>query len=124
MTAVEHLRKVEWTMGNGQCGTCYGLGVSFHKSRGASQIGHEKECGLAGALASLGEKPLYKGEFDPGYDFESYWNDDGLMCSRLKCYPPPPETKKQKCRRESQQRDWAKILNDAFEKTIMREVVG
>ena len=71
--AVEYLRKLEWSMGNGQCPECHGLHEKWHDEishRNAEQIGHVAECNLAAALVDLGEKPLMLGDFFSDYRWE------------------------------------------------------
>lgn len=66
---IEFLRRDEWTMGNGQCGECCGLGTGFlHGSFGGHEdvgrIGHRPACALALSLEELGEEVLWMGELD------------------------------------------------------------
>lgn len=51
----KELIETEWSMGNGQCPICYGLGPSFERQeRGEygdpSKLGHKKDCLLSMAL--------------------------------------------------------------------------
>jgi len=62
--ALEYLLKDEWTMGNGQCHVCCGLGESFvYGVNQGTEWGHEKGCSLAKAIKSLGGNPFYKRTF-------------------------------------------------------------
>jgi len=61
MTPIEYLLKDEWTMGNGQCGECYGKGMRFLRQDMPEEIGHERTCGKAQAIKDLGGNPLIKG---------------------------------------------------------------
>lgn len=51
------LRLIEWKMGNGQCHFCYGS--EPRTGWWTKTVGHEKDCGLAALLNSLGEKPTW-----------------------------------------------------------------
>ena len=64
--ALEFLTKTEWTMGNGQCGDCCGLGESFvfgWGCGGRDSWGHELMCPRAKAIESIGGNPFYKSTF-------------------------------------------------------------
>lgn len=57
-------------MGNGQCEICSGLDTHWYESGqewDAGEIGHEEGCSIALALQALGEKPIMKGKWEPGY---------------------------------------------------------
>lgn len=71
--AIAYLRRDEWTMGNGQCGECYGVsdrfaaGCSSHRERFGSAFiydretpGHIRGCALAIALESLGQVVMWR----------------------------------------------------------------
>lgn len=69
--AIKALREREWTMGNGQCEICHGLDTHWYETGQeweASAIGHEKGCAVSLALQVLGESPIIKGEWEPGYE--------------------------------------------------------
>ena len=103
---MSYLTEQEWSMGNGQCPECCGIGVGFHMQDHSSRIGHKKGCKLAKQLKEIGGKPMMIGDFDPGYEFESYWSESGFLSNRLKCYPPPPPT--------SRDIEWGKSIEDIF----------
>jgi len=65
--ALAFLKKDEWTMGNGQCPTCYGLAVGHFWHHGNS-LGHEPNCKRAEAIKELGGEALMI--------------SDGLVCDR------------------------------------------
>jgi len=70
---LEKLRKKhEWTLGNGQCKICGGMGPSFYHPehhnpyRQPEDIGHEKNCLFALGMQALGLEPIFIGEFLKG----------------------------------------------------------
>jgi hypothetical protein len=60
------LRKIEWSMGNGQCPECQGLsptfayGVSDSGYHEPHKTGHKRKCSLADAIASCGQSVFYR----------------------------------------------------------------
>ena len=85
MTALKYLKNKEWSMGNGQCPECCGVPSSWHGNPThltAETIGHEKGCLLAASIRDIGGETLMVGDFD-GPDYETYWNDNGLLSTRL-----------------------------------------
>ena len=55
----KYLRKKEWSMGNGQCDECEGLGpdmytLSRRVTADPSSFGHEKDCKFAKMMVELG----------------------------------------------------------------------
>ncbi len=67
---VSRLREKEWSMGNGQCPACGGLGPGFyHKEnpkfigRTVSDIGHSKFCLFARMMKDYGMNPVMLGHF-------------------------------------------------------------
>ena len=66
--AVKYLRKIEWSLGNGQCPECFGAppGWTGHPCyRNAASIGHKEDCDLARSLLGLGEKVFLLGDYTP-----------------------------------------------------------
>lgn len=68
MSCLNYLKKLEWSMGNGQCPECCGVPPSWyghpcHRTYGS--IGHHKGCKLAASLKELGDSPLMMGEYTP-----------------------------------------------------------
>lgn len=67
---VTYLRRLEWSMGNGQCPECAGHPDRSQWRRhpayliggGPKWLGHEPSCILAACLRDLGEVPLMKGD--------------------------------------------------------------
>ena len=58
--ALAFLLKDEWTMGNGQCHTCRGLGETFcYGPNEEAHWGHLPACELAVAIKALGGNPFY-----------------------------------------------------------------
>ena len=49
----KYLRKKEWSMGNGQCDECEGLGPDM-LGWDPSTFGHEKDCKFAKMMVELG----------------------------------------------------------------------
>lgn len=60
--AVAHLRKNEWTMGNGQCHVC--CGKDPDNGWWTHEVGHEPGCSLAEALESLGQEVEWEHDND------------------------------------------------------------
>ena len=58
MKALQFLRRDEWTMGNGQCGECYGS--SPGKDWWTTSHGHKMDCALAEAIQSLGGQVMWE----------------------------------------------------------------
>lgn len=85
--AAQYLRKLEWSIGNGQCPECLGvpedwLGNPNHLK--ASSIGHKPECKLAAALVAVDEVPLMRGQFRSSVEYEHCITDSGGFSTRLK----------------------------------------
>jgi hypothetical protein len=64
-SAPAYLRRIEWSLGNGQCPECYGvpedwLGHPCYPTR--DTLGHKPGCQLAEALRDVGEAPLTMGD--------------------------------------------------------------
>lgn len=81
------MKKLEWSMGNGQCPECCGVPASWHGQPGhmtTDTIGHEAECPLAAALRDAGETPLMKGDFTSNVEFEHYISESGFFGTRPK----------------------------------------
>lgn len=97
MKSIDYLRKIEWSMGNGQCPECYGvsekwLGHPMYLT--GKRIGHKLNCPLANALVELGEEVVIIGSFKSDLEYESYISDDGLFGTRLKTKEGCPNLKK------------------------------
>ncbi len=60
--ALNSLLKYEWSMGNGQCHLCYGLGKGFYPQNAYEEIGHKKTCGIGLAIREFGGDTYFKGE--------------------------------------------------------------
>lgn len=87
MTAVEYLRKREWSMGNGQCPDCCGVPQDWHGHPchlTAETIGHAPNCPLADALRHAGETPLMKGDYKSDVVYENFWDEKGFADTRAK----------------------------------------
>lgn len=68
------LKKVEWSMGNGQCPCCDGLSKEFYPENKPKDLGHKKTCGLAAAMLALGmRKPLYLGQSKLADKYRAGW---------------------------------------------------
>lgn len=72
--AVEYLRSVEWSMGNGQCPACRGVhpgwfGHPLYLTPG--KIGHKLDCEIAAALLGSGETALRLGDFKSDKAYET-----------------------------------------------------
>lgn len=83
----EYLKKMEWSMGNGQCPECCGVPASWHGHpchMTTENIGHEADCSLAAALRDAGEAPLMKGDFTSNMEFEHYITESGFFGTRPK----------------------------------------
>lgn len=68
VTAVEYLKRREWSMGNGQCPECSGCHAGWYGhplNVTPDTIGHQRGCILASALQSEGADVLWVGEFEP-----------------------------------------------------------
>ena len=63
MSAAKWLRRKEWSMGNGQCPECCGMGEmiaanwKFHGM--PAEYGHKDGCEFAKALEELGEQAVW-----------------------------------------------------------------
>ena len=55
-------KSFEWSMGNGQCPACYGLGPVFDGHPANEPTGHELDCELAILMDKAGEYPLFKSD--------------------------------------------------------------
>ena len=87
MSVRDYLKRQEWSMGNGQCPECCGVPASWHGHpchMTADTIGHELDCPLADAMAELGMRPLYVGEYKSADQFETYISDSGIIGTRPK----------------------------------------
>ena len=84
MSALEYLKKQEWAMGNGQCPDCCGLGKFFTMQYDDKDIGHKLNCKLAESIKELGGEPLYLGNYNSGFAYESYISESGLLGRRVK----------------------------------------
>ena len=87
MKTIDYLRKEEWSMGNGQCPECYGAPESFHGHpchNTSDTIGHEADCDLALSLQELGELVVFIGDYKSDDVYESYWDEDGFLATRIK----------------------------------------
>lgn len=66
MTALEFLRKDEWTMGNGQCPDCCGHAPGKWAPHPCvptkAHEGHKPDCGRAAAITELGGAVVYATE--------------------------------------------------------------
>lgn len=85
MSALDYLRKKEWSMGNGQCPECCGVheGWLGHPLYLTDEgIGHKTECDLAAAIKSAGGEPLMIGQMNTGRKFETYWTASGFLSTR------------------------------------------
>ena len=56
-------KPLEWSMGNGQCPSCNGLGPVFDNPFDfrRDSIGHEEGCELAQLMLDAGKSPMMKG---------------------------------------------------------------
>lgn len=84
---IDYLKKLEWSIGNGQCPECNGVPESWHGHplhMTADSIGHDRKCQLAEALLECGEKPMMKGDFSSDVEFEPFIGDDGSLGTRHK----------------------------------------
>ena len=57
--------QTEWSMGNGQCPMCGGLGPLFARQERPVNIGHVVGCPLGVAMQGSGQKVLWRGAFTP-----------------------------------------------------------
>src|SRR5271167_2064177 len=74
MSSLAYLKKKQWSMGNGQCPDCCGVPKSWlgHPLYlDGTEIGHERKCSLAAAIADAGGKPLYIGDYKPKIKYET-----------------------------------------------------
>ena len=110
-TTIEFLRKKEWSMGNGQCPDCCGLGVTFEKQSDAKDIGHKKNCTRAKALRELGEKPLMKGKYVPEFEWEDFLTENGIFGRRHKTPDGCPKYK-QWAIKDSER--WKKLFEEIY----------
>ena len=65
-TAITYLRRLEWSMGNGQCPECCGASDDgrWHGHplyRLLSDLGHKLDCALANSIEELGGEVTYRG---------------------------------------------------------------
>lgn len=84
--ALEYLKKLEWSMGNGQCPDCEGVPPRWHGHPlylTADRIGHKCGCPMAQALTYLGETPLMCGEYKSNNVYETYIKQSGILSTRL-----------------------------------------
>jgi hypothetical protein len=59
------LRKLEWSMGNGQCPECHAQGPSWLGFGGwGSHVGHTKKCPVAKTLVDAGLAVVFKTRYD------------------------------------------------------------
>ena len=84
--ALKHLKKLEWSMGKGQCPDCEGVPPRWHGHPlylTADRIGHKWGCPMAQALTDLGEIPTMCGEYKSNNVYETYIKQSGILSTRL-----------------------------------------
>ena len=109
--ALQYLKSLEWSMGNGQCPDCCGVPASWHGHplhMTTENIGHGATCALAASLMALGEKPLMQGEFNSDAEFEHFISAGGFYGTR-------PKTADGCQRYEAEAVKMRKIWDDAIE---------
>lgn len=73
-------RKREWSMGNGQCDECYGLGLKFYPQRlSMSEIGHEEGCSIGLMIRECGGDVLFKSEQSKEITHKLVSNAEGIL---------------------------------------------
>lgn len=70
--SIKYLEEREWSLGNGQCDECNGLGPKFYGHHEAKELGHERSCKFAKLLVDLGAFPIYKGAYPKTPEGEAY----------------------------------------------------
>jgi hypothetical protein len=96
MSALEFLKKEEWSMGSGQCPKCCGsneswLGHPLHLD--SKKIGHKSDCELALAIKETGGNTLFIGDFKSDLVYENFIDDQGCYGTRLKTKDGCPRIK-------------------------------
>lgn len=56
--SIRFIHKMEWSVGNGQCDCCEGMGPAF-MGWPAEELGHSKDCKFATLMKEVGLKPRY-----------------------------------------------------------------
>ena len=112
--ALKFLRDKEWSMGNGQCPTCYGVpeswfGHPLHMK--PETIGHKDGCERAEAIKELGGEVVMQGDFKSDVEWESFISDSGMYGTRKKRPGVPPCPRLKRVNEEFRDAVMADILN-------------
>jgi hypothetical protein len=84
---LKYLRQREWSMGNGQCPDCCGVGEDWIGDMmflDGSGVGHKRGCKLAQAIHEAGGTPLMVGESKSTEQYEIFISKGGWFGTRPK----------------------------------------
>ena len=87
MSALDFLRKDEWSMGNGQCPDCHGVPEKWFGHPlflTADLIGHHPDRKMALAIQELGGEALIIGDFKSDVECETCTTNEGFLSTRIK----------------------------------------